>query len=138
MKIIYKNDNGGVSVVHSTGELSIEEVAKISVPDGVLYQLVEDDSIPSDRAFRNAWDLGGSEVLIDITKAQEITKDRLRAERLPLLQAQDLAFQRKLEEGASTSEVVAEKQRLRDITQLVGGVTDLDALVGLSVEGFAK
>jgi len=36
-------------------------------------------------------------ITINITKAKAITKDRLRAERTPLLQAQDVAFQRALE-----------------------------------------
>jgi hypothetical protein len=54
-------------------------------------------------------------IIIDINKAKDITKDRLRAEREPLLLAQDIAFQRALESNADTSSIVAEKQRLRDI-----------------------
>jgi hypothetical protein len=67
-------------------------------------------------------------IKIDINKAREITKDRLRAERTPLLQAQDVAFQRALEEGADTTAIVAEKQRLRDITNLADQATTLDEL----------
>lgn len=71
-------------------------------------------------------------IVINLDKAKEITKERLRAERTPLLQAQDVAFQRALEEGADTSVIVAEKQRLRDITQLADQATTLDELKGLS------
>lgn len=71
-------------------------------------------------------------ITVNLNKAKEITKDRLRAERTPLLQAQDVAFQRALEEGADTSAIVAEKQRLRDITQLADQATTLDELKGLS------
>lgn len=39
-------------------------------------------------------------ITINIDKAKEITKARLRTEREPLLQAQDVAFQRALESGA--------------------------------------
>ena len=53
-------------------------------------------------------------IVINIDKAKEITKARLRQERAPLLQAQDVAFQRALETGADTTAIVAEKQRLRD------------------------
>jgi hypothetical protein len=70
-------------------------------------------------------------ITVNINKAQQITKDRLRAERTPLLQAQDVAFQRALEEGADTSAIVAEKQRLRDITQLADQATSLDKLAAL-------
>jgi hypothetical protein len=72
-------------------------------------------------------------IVINVDKAKEITKERLRAERAPLLQAQDVAFQRALEEGAETAAIVAEKQRLRDITTLADQATTLDELKGLSV-----
>ena len=67
-------------------------------------------------------------ITINLDKAKAITKDRLRAERAPLLQAQDVAFQRALEEGADTTAIVAEKQRLRDITNLADQATTLDEL----------
>jgi len=73
-------------------------------------------------------------ITINITKAKAITKDRLRAERTPLLQAQDVAFQRALESSADTTAIVAEKQRLRDITQLADQATTLDELKTLKAK----
>lgn len=73
-------------------------------------------------------------ITINFDKAKEITKDRLRAERTPLLQAQDVAFQRALESGADTSAIVAEKQRLRDITKLADQATTLDELKQIEVK----
>jgi hypothetical protein len=73
-------------------------------------------------------------ITINITKAKAITKERLRAERTPLLQAQDVAFQRALESGADTTAIVAEKQRLRDITQLADQATTLDELKTLKAK----
>lgn len=70
-------------------------------------------------------------ITINLEKAKEITKERLRTERTPLLQAQDVAFQRALELGADTTAIVAEKQRLRDITQLAEQATTLDELKAL-------
>jgi hypothetical protein len=67
-------------------------------------------------------------IIIDINKAKEITKDRLRIKRKPLLESQDVAFQRALESGADTSAIVAEKQRLRDITNKVNAVNTLEEL----------
>jgi len=72
-------------------------------------------------------------ITINLDKAKAITKDRLRAERTPLLQAQDVAFQRALEEGKDTSAIVVEKQRLRDITQLADKSTTLDELKGITL-----
>ena len=67
-------------------------------------------------------------IIIDINKAKEITKDRLRAERKPLLESLDVAFQRALESNADTSAIVAEKQRLRDITKQVDAITTIEEL----------
>ncbi len=72
-------------------------------------------------------------ITINVAKAQALTKDRLRLERVPLLEAQDVLFQRALESGADTTAIVAEKQRLRDVTKLVTPALSLDELKGLSV-----
>ncbi len=72
-------------------------------------------------------------ITINLDKAKEITKARLRVEREPLLQAQDVLFQRALENGADTTAIVAEKQRLRDITNLVDGCTTTAQLSALGV-----
>ena len=62
-------------------------------------------------------------ITINIEKAKEITKEKLRADRKPLLEAEDVKFQRALETGADTTDIVAEKQRLRDITNDVDSMT---------------
>jgi len=72
-------------------------------------------------------------IQVDITKAKVITKDRLRAERTPLLAAQDILFNRALEDSSSTTDIVTEKQRLRDITNQVDAMTTTDQLKGASV-----
>jgi hypothetical protein len=73
-------------------------------------------------------------IIIDINKAKDITKDRLRQEREPLLLAQDIAFQRALESNADTSAIVAEKQRLRDITTLVDTANTVEELKALEAK----
>ena len=72
-------------------------------------------------------------ITIDINKAKVITKDRLREERKPLLEAQDILFNRALETSEDTSAIVVEKNRLRDITKQVDGMKTLDELKGASV-----
>ena len=71
-------------------------------------------------------------ITIDFTKAQAITKDRLRAERAPLLTALDVQSQRALKNGTDTKTIEAEKQRLRDVTKLADTATTLDELKALS------
>lgn len=72
-------------------------------------------------------------ITVNITKAKAITKDRLRSERAPLLEAQDIAYMRAVEASQDTSTIVAEKQRLRDITQLADQAQTLDDLKNISV-----
>lgn len=62
MKIIYKNEFGGVSILHPTDEalsfMSIDEIARKDVPTGLAYKIVEDSEVPTDRTFRDAWTVG--------------------------------------------------------------------------------
>lgn len=132
--IIFTNDNGGVSVCVPTGELPIEQVQAKDIPAGKHSYIVDMASLPEeDNDFFNAWEQTRGIVTVNLSKAKEITKVRLRAEREPLLAAQDIAFQRALETGADTSAIVAEKQRLRDVTQLVDACTSTAQLRALQV-----
>ena len=127
--IIHKNRFGGVSLCIPTGELPIEAVLAKDAPANSEARVVDYDSLPNqDKDFFGAWEMDATSVTVNLTKAKDITKNRLRAERTPLLQAQDVAFQRALEEGADTTAIVAEKQRLRNITQLADQATSLEQL----------
>lgn len=56
-RIIYKNENNGVSVVIPVNSgLSIEDIAAKSVPKNCAYKIVDLSEIPSDRTFRDAWE----------------------------------------------------------------------------------
>ena len=129
MKIIYQTATG-VAILTPTGELSAEDTAAKDVPAGVAYRIVNDEDVPSDRTFRNAWK---HDLTVDFPKAQAITKERLRSDRKPLLEAQDVLFQRALETGKDATAIVKEKQRLRDVTKLVDAATTLDALKNMGV-----
>jgi hypothetical protein len=129
--IIFTNSNGGVSTCIPTGEISIEAVLAKDCPAGAI--IVETSSLPTDNDFFNAWELVDGIVTVSLAKAKEITKKRLRAEREPLLAAQDVAFQRALEANTSTTAIVAEKQRLRNITFLADSATTLESLQSIKV-----
>ena len=130
--IIFTNDNGGVSVCIPTGELPIEAVKAKDTPSTSI--IVQDYELPqADNDFFNAWELADGVVTVNIAKAKEITKDRLRAARAPLLAAQDVLFQRAQESGADTTAIVAEKNRLRDITNLADACTTTAELRALEV-----
>ena len=60
-RIIYPTDGGGVAVIVPSQEYladhTIEELAAKDVPRGKPYKIVETADIPSDRTFRNAWEM---------------------------------------------------------------------------------
>jgi len=70
--IVYKNDEGGISIVHPApnAKLTIEQVAAKSIPAGKSYAIMEKSDVPSDRTFRNAWDID-DELLTEITNPVE-------------------------------------------------------------------
>ena len=72
-------------------------------------------------------------ITVSIPKAKDITKDRLRLDRKPLLEAQDILFMQAQESGADTTAIVAEKQRLRDITKDVDSCNTTDELKSLTI-----
>jgi hypothetical protein len=71
-------------------------------------------------------------ITINLDKAKNITKERLRIERIILFEAQDIKFMQAQETGADTTAIIKEKQRLRDITKLVDSCTTTDELKALS------
>lgn len=62
-------------------------------------------------------------IKINQDKAIEVAKDKIRAIREPMFKKLDLDFQRALENGSDTSTIIAEKQKLRDLTDTVNGKT---------------
>ena len=60
-RIIFSTDDGGVAVVvpspNCLKEHTIEEIAAKDVPAGKPYKIVDVADIPSDRTFRNAWEV---------------------------------------------------------------------------------
>ena len=64
MRIIYKTPENTVSVIVPSPEWTgtMEELAQKDVPTGLKYQIVEDSDIPSDRSFRNAWEVAESDL----------------------------------------------------------------------------
>lgn len=56
-RIIYSTKDGGVAVIIPAPDcgLTIEEIARKDVPEGIPYKIVDVGDIPSDRMFREAW-----------------------------------------------------------------------------------
>lgn len=59
-RVIFQNDDGGVSVIVPSDEAlskySIQQIADKDVPPGKPYKIIDVAEVPSDRYFRNAWE----------------------------------------------------------------------------------
>ncbi len=129
-KVIVYSAKGGVAVCYPTGEIPIEQVLVRHCPPGAI--VLNKTSLPKDDDFYDAWELNPDNTIsVNMEKARNITKNRLRHERKPLLEAQDILFQFALEDGNNTSTIVQEKKRLRNITTLADSCTTLDELRAL-------
>jgi hypothetical protein len=78
--------------------------------------------------------LSDNKLTVNLDKAKEVKKTHLRLDRKPLLEAQDILFMQAQESGADTTAIVAEKERLRDITKDADSCTTTNQLKALSVE----
>jgi len=112
-RIIYQNESGGVSVIHPTGELSIEEVAAKDVPEGVAYEIVEDDAIPADRFFRNAWVMGDCCVEHDLDKCKALGHDIRRQQRAEEFAPHDEVIMKQIP-GKDAAAAEEARQEIRD------------------------
>ncbi len=95
-----------------------DEIACMPKPSEIISaHPVDRSDIPEDFTFRDAWAFDGV-ISIDIDRARDIHKDRMRAVRAPLLRALDVEYQRADETGdiARKAEIVANKNALRDVT----------------------
>ena len=66
-RIIFKNDDGGVSIIvpapEAVAKYGIDAIAKKDVPAGKPYKIVDASEIPTDRTFREAWEVDEAELL---------------------------------------------------------------------------
>ena len=107
------------------------------IPKGVEFKIVDESEIPTDRTFRNAWNYDLKE---DLSKSKEIWKEKLRADRKPLLEELDVEYMKALELGddVSQADIVARKQKLRDVTGIVDSAKTISGIkkVKITSKGF--
>lgn len=72
-------------------------------------------------------------IVINFDKAKDITKDRLREERKPLLESLDVQQLRNLNNPEILANIESKKQVLRDATNQVDIMTSLDELKAASL-----
>jgi hypothetical protein len=110
------NPDGSVQFERAASVANINaEIAKARL-DSVSWRIVPDNEVPTDRTFRNAW-RGGASISVDMPAAREIWRDKLRAERTPVLTDLDGQYQQALEgkNVAQQAAIAAKRQALRNV-----------------------
>ena len=121
---LVKRKDGGVTILNTVDGVSPEAcIAKwhsSRQAEVVSYREAGQAGIPDDRTFRNAWcDVTDEPVVdIDMAKARDIQRDRLRELRKPRLAALDIEMSRAYNRSPAIRDVIeAKRQALRDVTQ---------------------
>jgi hypothetical protein len=109
MKIIYTNNEGGVAVIIPAE--SVERALK-DVPDGVPYEIVDEDNIPTDRTFRGAWVLGDCCIDHDLDKCKEIGHTIRRTKRAEEFAPYDEVIAKQIP-GKDSIQAEAKRQEIR-------------------------
>ena len=119
-RIIYQTESGGIAVIIPAESV---EAALKDVPDGVDYEIVPEDAIPSDRFFRNAWTLGDCCVEHDLDKCKAVGHDIRRTKRAEEFQPFDEVIAKQIP-GKDAAQAEAKRQEIRDKYSEVQDVID--------------
>lgn len=138
MRILYTNAEGGTSIVTPVegAGLTLQEVIERSVPPGTSYIVVNDDDVPTDRTYRNAWtvNLANGSIGHDMVKARNIHRNVMRKARKPILEDLDVRYMRADERRAAglagKASIATQRQALRDVTTdpAIEGASTVDQL----------
>lgn len=125
MKILYwKNEEENICRAGDNYQVIIDRFTKDQE-----YKIIDDSELP-DEYFRNAWTY---DLTIDLDKAKEIQKDRIRVDREKVFTELDYQFMKALEESVDYSDITKQKQELRDLPQKVDVCKTLDEIKSVTI-----
>lgn len=124
--VAIERDDGSVAIMQfvvgegrkATPDAIAREIDRTGIK-AKKWRIIDREDIPSDRTFRDAWSLSDSGIDHDMGKARDIHRDRMRTARAEMLAELDIAYIRADEAGdaAAKKDIVARKQKLRDVTK---------------------
>ncbi len=133
-KVLYLKHDGNVALISAV----TEEAAISAVPVGLSHLVINPVDLPAKEILADFFgaltaDFGNIEkpnVRIDINKAKDLTKERLRRERIALFEKNDIELRDAMlsNDKVKIENAVKERDRLRNITSLVDKINTLDSL----------
>jgi len=103
-----------------TEEQHYERCAKKSVPEGSKdIRVISREELPQSRSWRNAWVNDGKVISVDMPRAREVLRDKMRKERAKMLRRLDQEQLMGIVQGrdADVKQMETVKQVLRDVTE---------------------
>jgi len=114
----------------ATGIMGIAEYKKYSQPE---HKIIDESEMPAPADYEYFKGAVQYDMSIDIPKAREIKKNKLRIDRAPLLAALDVDSMRAIENATDTTAIITEKNRLRDITLLVDAAKTINEIKAITL-----
>jgi len=109
-RIIYSNTDGSVAVIIPAESV---ELALKDVPEGVPYEIVTTDEVPSDRYFRGAWVMGDCCIEHDLDQCKVIGHNMRREQRAEEFAPLDAMIMKQIP-GVNAIKAEASRQVIRD------------------------
>ncbi len=138
IRYVSQDSDGNIVFTQIVNENPTPDEIESIVGSSVYKQITTEEMDKINPEFLGSCDtdyskLDDNKLTVNLDKAKKVKKENLRVERKPLLEAQDILFMKAQETGSDTSAIVAEKQRLRDITKDADSCKTVDELKALSV-----
>jgi len=132
-RIIYPTPDGGVAIIVPAPGVSAADVLK-DVPPGVVYEIVDVATIPSDRTFRNAWEKAGNQIQHNLTKAKEIAHEKRRIKRAEEFAPLDIesTIPAKAAGAEAARQLIRDKYAAMQVA--IDAAADVDALKSAAAE----
>lgn len=111
-RIIYENNFGGVSIITPCEGIHIEEIISKDIPLNSNYIIVNADSIPTDRTFRDAWEIKNDELNVNLDKSKTIAHSIRRALREEEFKPYDEVIYKKIP-NSDVLELEAKREAIR-------------------------
>lgn len=126
-RIIYTNEDGGVSIVVPAPGVSQAEAMK-AVPPTASAEVVHVSAISSDRTFRNAWEKNGRSIVHNIDKAKNIAHEKRRNARTAEFAPLDIeaTIPAKAAQAEAKRQVIRNKYDTMQVD--IDAATDIDSL----------
>lgn len=130
---------GATAVWAETEDEFVDRIVIKDIPvDATDVHVIDATDVPSDRSFREAWTTTGNGIQVDIDRARDIHRARIRSARDAELIKLDIAYIRADETGDTIEKnrIAAAKQLLRDAPAYDGiaSASSLDELKALTLD----